>query len=290
MDLNLLNVFAAVAESASFSKAGARLSVPKSTVSRAISQLEDIVGVRLVHRTTRSVSLSTAGRALYERTRPSLQALEAALVEIPERDEEPSGRLCVTAPVDFANSFLAPVVEKFLKQYPKVQLELRLTGAYLDISAEGIDVALRIASGPLKDSSLVARKLGRLRSGLFASAAYLKQHAAPKSIADLDAHAWVVFDKMPTFSLESTDAKTTVAPKGLLVCDELLFVRTAIARGVGVGCLPLFLASDTPLVRIMPKWSAHAGTLWAITASARLAPPKVVAFLETLQTALTAHV
>lgn len=288
-DLNVLLIFAAVAEAASFSKAGVRLGLPKSTVSRAISNLEETLGVRLVHRTTRSVSLSTAGQALYERTRPSLSLLEEALIDLPERDREPSGRLCITAPVDFGVSLLAEVSKKFLEKFPKVDLEFRLTADVLDLSREGIDVALRISSGKMKDSSLVAQKIGRMRFGIFASREYLAREGTPKTVADLGKHSWTLFKKFESIQLKCDGELQTVPVRGRLLSDDLLFTRSAVEQGLGLGFLPLFTVTGSELVRVLPKCSGPSGMIWAMTTSAKHAPRKVVAFLEVLRAVLSAH-
>ena len=160
MDLNLLTVFDAVARTASFSAAARELRLPKSSVSRAIARLEAELGVQLLFRTTRQVSLSAAGTAFHDRLAPLLRSLRAAVGELPEREEEPSGTLRVTAPVDLGVLFLAEMVTRYTARYPGVSVDLHLTGRVVDLVGEGFDVALRVA-GRLADSTLVARNLGK---------------------------------------------------------------------------------------------------------------------------------
>src|SRR5512141_683317 len=157
MDLNLLTVFEAVARTSSFSIAARELGIPKSSASRAVARLEDELHVQLLFRTTRKVSLSPAGTALYDRTHPLLRSMKAALGELPETDEAPAGTLRVTAPVDLGVLFLAEVVTRYTARYPAVSVELHLTGRVVDLVGEGFDLALRVGSR-LADSTLVVRR------------------------------------------------------------------------------------------------------------------------------------
>jgi DNA-binding transcriptional LysR family regulator len=290
LDLNLFATFVAVADAASFSKAAALLRAPKSSVSRAITELEATLGVRLLNRTTRSVSLSTAGLALYEHVKPGLHTLQEAVSFMPEREDEPSGTLRITAPVDFGVQVLTSVVARFITRFPKVSVDLRLSNIYLDITAEGIDLALRIsASSALKDSSLHAKKLGLVRFALYASPDYLARQGAPKTSRELSAgiHAWVNFRNMKTIRLEGLGETVMLKPTGRVVCDEMSFVQLAVKAGLGLGFLPMFLTRELvqkgELVRIMPKAFAQSGAIWAVTPASKHLPRKVSAFLDVLK-------
>jgi DNA-binding transcriptional LysR family regulator len=160
MKLDLLSVFEAVARTSSFSLAARELRLPKSTVSRAVARLEADLGVQLLFRTTRKVSPSAAGSALHERIAPLLRQLASAVGSLPEREEEPSGELRVTAPVDLGVFFLADVVSRYTARFPRVSVHLHLTGRVVDLVGEGFDVALRVAAS-LRDSTLVARGVPR---------------------------------------------------------------------------------------------------------------------------------
>ncbi len=166
--------------------------MPKSSVSRGVARLEAALGVQLLFRTTRHVSPSAAGTALYDRIAPLLGSVKAALSEVPEREEQPSGELRVTAPVDLGVLFLAEVVTRYAARYPSVSVDLHLTGRVVDLVAEGFDVALRVASS-LKDSTLVVRRAAPIIVQLFASPLYLARRGTPRSEADLGEHEWVVF-------------------------------------------------------------------------------------------------
>jgi DNA-binding transcriptional LysR family regulator len=155
MDLDLLRFFVTVAETASFSVAARKLGVTKSSVSRGVAALEAALGAQLLHRTTRTVALSTAGSELYQRTAPALAAIRAALGSLPERDEHPSGILRITAPNDLGATLLSEVTVRFLARYPQVKVDVRLTNRKVDLVAEGFDLAVRAATGKLADSSLL---------------------------------------------------------------------------------------------------------------------------------------
>lgn len=282
MDLNLLTVFEAVARTSSFSAAAKELRVPKSSVSRAIARLEAELGVQLLFRTTRQVSPSAAGTALYDRIAPLLRSVQSALGEVPEREELPSGLLRVTAPVDLGVLFLAEVVTRYTARYPAVSVDLHLTGRVVDLVGEGFDVALRVASR-LEDSTLVVRRAAPIVLQLFASPLYLARRGTPRSEAELSAHEWVVFRSGP-HKLRLTGASAAPGSSGRIACDDMLFLRDAVRAGAGLGLLPEFLAEPEvlsgALVRVLPRFERQAGYLHLVTPAARHVPRKVAAFRD----------
>jgi DNA-binding transcriptional LysR family regulator len=281
VDLNLLPVFEAVARTSSFSGAARELGWPKSSVSRAVARLEAELGVQLLFRTTRQVTPSAAGAALYDRIAPLLGSVKAALGELPEREEEPSGTLRVTAPVDLGVLFLAEVVTRYTARYPSVSVDLHLTGRVVDLVGEGFDVALRVAV-KLADSTLVARRAAPIALQLFASPLYLARRGTPRTEADLAGHDWVAFRSGPQ-RLRIQGARTA-APQGRIVCDDLLFVRDAVRAGAGIGLLPGFIANADvvagSLVRIVPRLERQAGHLHVVTPAVKHVPRKVSAFRD----------
>jgi DNA-binding transcriptional LysR family regulator len=283
MGLDLLTTFEAVARTRGFSAAAAELRMPKSSVSRGVARLEADLGAQLLFRTTRQVSLTEAGTALYDRIAPLLASMRAALSEVPERAEEPAGTLRVTAPADLSELVLAEVVTRYTARYPAVSVELHLTGRVVDLVGEGFDAALRVASR-LRDSTLVVRKVAALTFQLYAAPRYLARRGAPRGEADLAAHEWVVFRSGPQ-KLRVTGGK--VAPPGTagrIVCDDLLFARDAVRAGGGLGFLPTFMAGPDvvagTLVRVLPRLERSAGALYFVTPAARHVPAKVEAFRD----------
>lgn len=282
MDLNLLAVFEAVARTSSFSAAAKELRLPKSSVSRGVARLEAELGVQLLIRTTRQVSITAAGTALYDRMAPLLRSMNAALGELPEREEEPSGTLRVTAPVDLGVTLLAEVVSRYTARYPAVSVDLHLTGRVVDLVAERFDVALRVGM-KLEDSSLVVRRVTPIVLRVFASPLYLARRGTPRSEADLAGHEWVVFRSGPQ-KLRLTGGREAAGTHGRIECDDLLFVRDAVRAGAGLGLLPEFLADPEvvagTLVRVLPRFERQAGQLHVVTPAAKHVPRKVTAFRD----------
>jgi DNA-binding transcriptional LysR family regulator len=282
VDLNDLGVFAAVVETASFSKAALRLDVPKSSVSRAIVRLEESLRARLLHRTTRRVTPSSAGRALYEKVRAEITSLRHAVGERPELDHEPSGRLRVSAALSF-DSFLANVIADFVERHRAVDVELHLSDEHVDLVAEGVDLALRFANKPLKSKTLTVKKLGRATAALYAAPSYLERRGLPRSPADLERHEWVVFSRNPTFPLENGGERAHVVSRGRIACDTMSFVHEAARNGCGLAYLPIDVAAPYVaagrLVRVLPRWTSPSSTLWAVWPGGRKPDRKVSAFV-----------
>lgn len=281
LELDLLNVFVAVAETGSFSDAAERLAMPKSSVSRGIARLEASLGAQLLHRTTRNVGLTTAGAALFERVSPLVASLRAAVGSLPEQQEAPSGTLRVSTATDLATAWLGELLPRFTLRHPDVQLDVRLSNEFVDLVREGYDVALRISTKPLRDSTLVARRLATLELQLFASPAYLARRGTPRTLEDLEQHDFVGPPRAripPGLRL----------PKGnpRIATNELSFVREVLQGGGGVGFLPTFLAHDAladgTLVRVVPKYALATGTLYFVHPQMQHVPAKITAFRDFL--------
>jgi DNA-binding transcriptional LysR family regulator len=282
MDSRLLDAFIAVVHSRSYSAAAEQLSLPKSTISRHVTELERSLGVRLLHRTTRRLNVTAAGQSLFERVEPLMASLRQALMEVPERDGHASGTLRVTASVDFGVAVLAPLLREFLDKFPNVSVDLRLTNEYVDIVKEGLDIALRLASRRLDDSSLQARRVGQLPLYLVASPQYLDQARAIRSPKDLDDQRWVRFRGMRSVRLEGPGGSIRLEPKSRLVVDDMLAAREAVRAGAGLGLLPSFtLDGDLrrgDVVRVLPKWQLPSTEVWLLWPSSTYVPLKVSVF------------
>jgi DNA-binding transcriptional LysR family regulator len=282
MDLNLLAMFEAVARTSSFSAAAQELGIPKSSTSRAIARLEEELGAQLLFRTTRKVALSAAGTALYDRVAPLLRSMKAALGELPETEEAPSGTLKVTAPADLGVFFLAEVLARYSARYPAVSVKLHLTGRLVDLVGEGFDVALRVAP-KLEDSTLVVRRAAPVVLHLFASPLYLARRGTPRSEDELAEHDWILF-RGGAQCLRVAGARPPSRRPPRIVCDDVLFVRDAVRAGAGIGLLPTFVAEADVvaggLVRILPRYERFAGNLYVVSPAAKHVPRKVTAFRE----------
>lgn len=299
MDLNPIATFVRVVEDGSFTAAAAALHVPKSSVSRSVARLERDLGVRLLQRTTRKLRVTDAGREYFERVRPHVTALRDATEAVTEAGKEPAGVVRVSAPVDMGHALLAPFVADFVQRYPRIRVELSLTSRRVDLVQEGFDLAVR--AGELADSSLVARKLGTTRLGLFAAAAYLAGRGKPKAVADLGQHDCILFRGTAgraIWTLRGPDGDETVEVEGKIDADDLEFVARAIAQGAGIGMLPMFLCEKnatvspvtgervTELVRVLPKHSMMAAPVNVVSPSARHEPARVRLFREELVAAM----
>jgi DNA-binding transcriptional LysR family regulator len=235
VDYDGLAIFLAVAEECSFSKAAKRLGIGKGTVSRALASLEDEIGAELIHRTPRAVALSTAGTALYERTAQHLHAVDEAFGRLPERGEQPSGLLRLTAPHDFAISILPEVLARFALRYPEVSFDTRITNARVDLIAEGFDLAIRMAPGRLADSTLTARKVGTAPTSFYAAPSYLARRGRPKTLWS-DDHEWIAHLRMIEY--------WKVPAKNVRhLSDDMTHMRELAREGAGVAFLPDFVAA-----------------------------------------------
>lgn len=283
IDLNLARAFVAVHDRGSFSSAAEALNVPRSTISRAIAALEAELGVRLFHRTTRKVAVTTAGAGLYGRVAPSLAGLEAALTDLPEREEEPSGLLRVTTTVDLGTTVLAEAVTRFTTRYPHTEVELHLGNRFVDLTKEGFDLALRVAAVGLADSTLVARRMGGLTLQLYASPSYLARRGTPRARADLAEHDWVGFRNA---SLLFGKRKLPTAARPRITCDDAFCMRELLRQGAGIAALPTFVAdrdvASGALVRVMPKVRVELGGVYLVHPGKKHVPRKVTAFRDLL--------
>lgn len=281
VDLNGLRSFVAVHAAGGFSGAAAALGVPRSTVSRAVAALEDELGVRLFHRTTRKVAATTAGIALYDRIAPSLTALTGALRDLPEREEVPSGVLRVTATPDIGAAVLAEAAARFTARHPGTQVEAHLTARVIDLVREGFDLALRVSRGPLRDAALVSRKVGAITLRLYASPAYLARRGTPRTPAELVSHDWATFHSVPYLEIPGASL-----PPPRVTCDDMGFMREVLRQGGGIGALPTFLADADvaagALVRVIPRWVIFTGTVHLVQPGRTQVPRKVTAFREVL--------
>lgn len=283
IDLQLLVVFSAVADHASFSRAAEKLGVGKGTVSRSIAQLEALLGVELLHRTTHRVSLSTAGMALHERTKQHLSSLRAALLDLPERDAMPSGVLRITAAPDFGGIVLPAVLAAFSRQYPAIRFDVRLSGTQVDLVKEGYDLAIRVATGPLKDSSLTVRRLGRSTAAFYAAPSYVARRGRPRDFSDTR-HTWVLHPGVLRVLGIRPDSTS-------FLVDDFYLARDLLRHAVGVGALPRFVAASYVREGLLEELDLGnpkllAGELVMLYPTSGTVSKKVAAFRDFLVSAL----
>ena len=282
MDLNEILVFARVVQTGSFSAAARLLEMPKSTVSRKVSELEDRVGARLIHRTTRKLGLTDAGRIYYEHSARIVAEVEEADQAVGRMQATPRGLLRVTAPLSF--SMLGPVVSEYLTRHAEVRVELMCTDRTVDLVEEGYDVAIR--AGALGDSSLVARSLGALKRVIVAAPGYCKKAGTPKVPADLGRHQCISFGSGAApnaWILFNGDERAEVHVTPRLTVNDFELMLDAARAGVGVAAMPWFIAeADVTagrLKRVLPEWASAAAPVHALYPTARHLSPKVATFI-----------
>jgi DNA-binding transcriptional LysR family regulator len=294
MDLNKVAVFVRVVEAESFTGAARALGAPKSSVSRSVAQLEQDLGVRLLHRTTRKLHLTDAGAAYYDKVSRALAGVDEATAAVTDMDGAERGAVRITAPVDVGVFLLGRLLARFAKRHPGVRVELSLTSRMVDLVEEGFDLALR--AGRLRDSSLVRRRLATLEMALFASPGYVRRRGQPREIAGLADHDAVLFRARggkATWRLSGPDGDESVDVAGPIAVDDFLFVRKALLAGAGIGFLPAFLvhrdAERGRAVRVLPEWVARGSALQLVYPPGRYVPRRVALLRDFLAQELSAH-
>jgi DNA-binding transcriptional LysR family regulator len=288
LDLNDVLLFVRVVERGGFAKVARDERVPTSTVSRAVSRLEQTLGVRLVDRTSRTMRVTDDGRAFFASVAPAVAAVNDAARDLESVGRAPHGRLRVSASGDVGTTLLPRIVTAFTEQCPNVEVEVDLTSRRVNLVEEGFDLAVR--AGPLDDSTHVARKLGDVDLALYASAGYVERHGAPATTDELTAHRCVLFRPRAgaaEWPLVGADGREVRVPvRGRVGGSDYAFVRAAVAAGAGVGMLPRIVAEAgspvEPLLRILPDRTARGGALYAVHPSSKHVPPKVAAFSDFL--------
>jgi DNA-binding transcriptional LysR family regulator len=284
MDLNLVTAFVQVVEAQSFTAAAKALGLPKSSVSRRVTELERELGVPLLHRTTRKLSLTDAGRAYFVQAERALAELDAAAELASGMDAEPRGVVRLSAPVDIGVMGFPELLAEFARLYPDIHVELSLSTTNVDLREQGFDLGVRC--GTSHDSNFVSRHIGSAVAGLFASPHYLAERGRPKNVAELAKHDAVLFrgkNGKALWRLDGpNDAVSTIEVSGKVSGDEMLFVRQAITSGLGIGILPLFVESSCaeakkiePLERVLPDVVVRGAALTVVTPSGPKRPRRV---------------
>jgi DNA-binding transcriptional LysR family regulator len=290
MDLSGINVFLRVIQSGSFSAAARQLAMPKSTVSRKISELEAHVGARLLQRTTRKLGLTDVGRIFYEHAVRIAAEVDEAAQAVGRMQAAPRGLLRVTAPLAFG--MLGPIVAEYLRKHEEVQLEVHCTDRTVDLVDERFDIAIR--AGRLADSSLTARTLGSIKRVLIAAPGYCKEHGTPRAPAELTEHACLVFGAGTApnvWTLESNGKRSEVRVVPRLTLNDPEILRGAALAGVGIALLPEFVCADDirakRLKNVLPDWGSAAMPVHAVYPTARLLAPAAAAFIELVRKRFT---
>ncbi len=292
-DLNEVQIFVQVSQSQSFTLASKRLGMPKSNVSRAIQNLENRLGVRLLERTTRSMALTDAGEMYFERCKRVLEDAEQADLMIGALQSKPRGRLRVGAPVAFARFILAPVLGEFLALYPELRLQLQLLQGSTSTLDKGLDVVIR--PGPLEHSGLLVKPIMKIRLGIYASPAYLQKSNALTAPTDLREHRCITTncgshgepaDSAVWRLSRGADQQEVRVESCVAVPDPTINHQLAVA-GAGIALIPQSVArADVErgcLTHVLNEWEPDPVRLHAVYPSRLATSPNVRVFLQFLR-------
>ncbi|GAD89482.1 putative LysR family transcriptional regulator [Vibrio halioticoli NBRC 102217] len=275
--------FVAVADSESFTKAAQMLDTSVAQVSRKLSALEARLGVKLVQRTTRRVSVTEVGLGYAQHCRMLLDGLAEAEREVTQVHSQPIGRLRITAPTTYGESVIAPMLMQFVARYPQLELDLQLSNKRLDLIADKFDIAIRI--GTLPDSSLIAKKLTERQQYVCASAGFIAQYGKPTHPAQLTDYPCLL-GSSSTWRFTENNKKLSLTMKGRLRCNNGNVLTQAVLQGNGIVQLPDFYVArylqDHSLLELLKDYRAEKETIWALYPQNRHLSPKVKLAIEFL--------
>lgn len=288
-DTSVMRLFVRVVEEGSFSAAARFFGITPSAVSRQVSQLEQELGTRLFHRTTRKQNLTEAGQVYFQHASRIVVDIETANLAVSQLTDEPSGSLYATVEADYAVAFIAPILPDFLKMYPKVQVRLSMSSGHLDVVDSAIDLAIRF--GHLGDSGLIARKLATSSSLICASPDYLEKYGTPTHPSALMAHHCLSFQAEPgktCWKFQDTEKIVEVPVSGPLNANSLSFLRELALANQGIIMIPSWMVNDdlkakrlVPLLEEFPMIPSST-PIHAVFAHNRHLAPKVRAFVDFL--------
>jgi DNA-binding transcriptional LysR family regulator len=289
-DLNDMLFFAEVVDRGGFAAAGRALNVPKSRLSRRVAELESRLGVRLLQRTTRKLSLTQAGEAYHRHCVAMREQAEAADEAVARVHGEPRGTVRVACPVTLAQSTLGPLIPRFLAAHPQVRIEMQVSNRVVDLVQEGVDVALRVRASLDDSGSLVVKNLGETRGALVASPQLLQRFGQPEDAEGLR--------NLPTVAMSAADGRASWhlrGPRGatldlqhhpVYTADDLLALKCAVLQGTGMCVLPDYLCTEElrrgELVPVLPGWAPATARVLAVFPSRRGMVPAVRRFLDFL--------
>jgi DNA-binding transcriptional LysR family regulator len=275
-----MQVFCTVVDKGSFIGAADPLGMSKAAISRYVSGLEDRLGVRLLHRTTRRLSLTDEGRQFYHQAREVLTMMDAAEESVSSSAPEPSGLLRINAPVSFGVIHLAPVWAEFMQLYPKIELDISLNDRIVDLVEDGFDAAVRIAR--MENSSLVGRRLASTRMRLCAAPTYLDTHEPIRALADLTKHGVIAYTNFASgneWQFDGPRGQESVLTRSILRCNNGDTCRSIALAGGGVSLQPSFMVAEDlrrgALVEILPEYQSVELGIYAVYPTRKHLAPKV---------------
>ncbi|MEQ9590829.1 MAG: LysR family transcriptional regulator [Parvibaculaceae bacterium] len=290
--LSVMQAFRRIVERGSFARAAEDLGVSPALLSRQVKLLEESLGATLLTRTTRSMSLTDAGRLYYDEASGILDAVAEVETRIRDGAGVVRGHLKVNASSSFGQTVIAPILPAFLDAYPDLHLTLFMDDRVVDMVEGGFDVSIRIRPA-LPDSALVARRIGTMRQRIFAAPEYLEKAGIPQAPKDIAHHRVIGFllaEHLASWSLNGPSGSTVVQLDPPVRVGNSLVLRDLLIAGQGIGTLPDFVSKEAEargqLVRVLPDWELPAPEIFAVTASRLGMDAKVTAFLDHLRSAV----
>ena len=290
--LSVMKAFCRIVERGSFSRAAEDLGVSAALLSREVKLLEESLETTLLTRTTRSMSLTDHGRRFYDEARDIVDAVARVEDGIRQSASSVSGPLKIGCSNSFGQAIIGPMLPRFLAEYPDVRITLALEERVVDVIEEGIDLTLRVGA-VLRDSSLIARKIGTFHQRLFASPAYLAEHGAPSCPADVEGHriaGFLLADHLNEWALTGPDGTETISVDPDLRISNSIVLSDILAAGYGIGPLPSFVSKSPEasgaVTRVLPDYELPTRDIYAVTAARLGMDARVLAFIDHLRRAL----
>jgi DNA-binding transcriptional LysR family regulator len=289
-DLNDLRFFAAVVEHGGYAAAERALGIPKSRLSRRVTQLEADLGVRLLQRSTRKFAITEVGQSVYRHAQSMMSEAQAVQEAVEQVSAEPRGVVKVSTPAALAQDMLAQLLPEFLRRHPKVRLQLHVSNRRVDVIAEGFDLALRVRSDTRADGELVMRRFGEIREMLVASPKYLARARRPAHPTDLAAHATLSMSdeeaKQKWVLKHRDNATEKVDIRPVLMAHDFPLLLGAATEGLGIALLPESTCADAvrsgELEIVLPEWHLPMGICHGVYPSRRGVLPAVRALIDYL--------
>jgi DNA-binding transcriptional LysR family regulator len=289
-DLNDMLYFSEVVDRGGFAAAGRALGLPKSKLSRRVAELESRLGVRLLQRTTRKLSLTEAGELFHRHAVAVREEAEAAAEAVAMVQTEPRGTIRVTCPVTLAQSTIGQLIAAFLEKHPQVRIEMQVTNRVVDLVQEGVDVALRVRPTLEDSGSLIVKNLGTTQGLMVGTPSLLDRQGRPRTVEELA--------QLSTLAMSAVDGKATWILSGpggrqydfqhrpVYTADDLLTLKFAVSQGAGICILPDYMCRRDlergDLERVLPEWGPRVGVIHAVFPSRRGLTPAVRRFLDYL--------
>jgi DNA-binding transcriptional LysR family regulator len=285
-NLDEMAVFIDVVRAGSISSAARAAGVPKSTISRAVKRLEARTGSKLLRAAGRGPLLTDAGEAFATGIAAHVRALRDAAARDLSAPDEPYGRLRITCLSEVGEFIVGPAVARLVSRYPRLTIEASISERVLDLVGEGFDAAVRLsARGPLASSSLVSKKLGELKIGIFAAPSYVQRRrwSVPR---DLEAEPWVGFGGDSRFTWSGPEGSFALPTRSRITANDAAFVRASLRAGAGIGLLPTYFAradvAEGRLVHVLPRYSSPSAGLYLVYPPQRPLPAKLSVLRDAL--------